>query len=48
MILLGESNWWFPKWLDRVLPRVSVDPDLPDEDGTPGTPPAPAPEPVSV
>jgi RND superfamily putative drug exporter len=48
MILLGESNWWFPKWLDRILPRVTVDPDLPEEDGTTGTPPAPAPEPVSV
>jgi putative drug exporter of the RND superfamily len=27
MMLLGESNWWFPKWLDRVLPRLSVDAD---------------------
>ena len=22
MKLLGESNWWIPKWLDRVLPKV--------------------------
>lgn len=22
MKLLGERNWWIPKWLDRVLPRV--------------------------
>jgi RND superfamily putative drug exporter len=28
MFLLGKSNWWFPKWLDRILPRVSVDPEL--------------------
>jgi RND superfamily putative drug exporter len=27
MFLLGRSNWWFPKGLDRVLPRLGVDPD---------------------
>jgi RND superfamily putative drug exporter len=27
MMLLGKSNWWFPKWLDRVVPRVSVEAD---------------------
>jgi RND superfamily putative drug exporter len=26
MHLLGRSNWWFPKWLDRITPHVSVDP----------------------
>ncbi|HJR44612.1 MAG TPA: MMPL family transporter [Actinomycetota bacterium] len=25
MELLGEANWWMPKWLDRVLPRISVE-----------------------
>ena len=25
MVLLGESNWWFPRWLDRVLPRVGLE-----------------------
>ena len=29
MFLFGRANWWFPAWLDRVLPRLSVDPDLP-------------------
>ena len=24
MFLLGRANWWFPGWLDRVLPRLSV------------------------
>ncbi|HEY3844854.1 MAG TPA: MMPL family transporter [Acidimicrobiales bacterium] len=27
MMLFGESNWWFPKWLDRFLPRLAVDAD---------------------
>jgi RND superfamily putative drug exporter len=27
MFLLGRSNWWFPAWLDRILPRLSVDPE---------------------
>jgi putative drug exporter of the RND superfamily len=24
MELLGDWNWWIPKWLDRILPRVHV------------------------
>jgi RND superfamily putative drug exporter len=30
MELLGDANWWFPKWLDRIVPRISVEaaPDL--------------------
>ena len=27
MIMFGKANWWFPKWLDRLLPRLSVDAD---------------------
>jgi RND superfamily putative drug exporter len=23
--LLGDRNWWLPKWLDRFLPRISVE-----------------------
>ena len=30
MLLLGRANWWFPRWLDRALPRISV--DIPEED----------------
>jgi len=49
MLLLGESNWWFPRWLDRILPRVTVDPDLPAGGGPQDSPPAaPDPEPVTV
>jgi len=36
MHLFGSANWWLPKWLDRRLPHLSVDPA--DE-------PAPAAEP---
>ncbi len=49
MLMLGKSNWWFPKWLDRILPHVMVDPDLPGDDEAEGSPPpAPTQEPVSV
>jgi RND superfamily putative drug exporter len=27
MMLLGKTNWWFPKGLDRILPKLSVDAD---------------------
>jgi RND superfamily putative drug exporter len=26
MHLLGGANWWLPRGLDRVLPRISVEP----------------------
>lgn len=25
MTLLGEKAWWFPRWLDRILPNVDVE-----------------------
>ncbi len=37
MQLIGRSNWWFPAWLDRRLPRLSVDPAL-DPDASPARP----------
>lgn len=27
MSMLGRANWWLPGWLDRVLPRVQIEPD---------------------
>ncbi len=27
MQLFGKANWWFPAWLDRILPRLSVEPE---------------------
>ena len=42
MELLGNANWWLPKWLARVLPHINVE-------GTPRpeaqVAPAPEPEP---
>ena len=26
MELLGKANWWIPKWLDRILPTVHIEP----------------------
>jgi RND superfamily putative drug exporter len=30
MELLGDRNWWFPRWLDRIIPRLHVEagPDI--------------------
>jgi RND superfamily putative drug exporter len=25
MELLGDRNWWIPRWLDRVLPHLDVE-----------------------
>jgi len=27
MHLVGHRNWWFPAWLDRLLPRLHVEPE---------------------
>ncbi|MFJ7066253.1 MMPL family transporter [Streptomyces sp. NPDC101115] len=34
MTLLGRTNWWLPKWLDRVLPRGPVGTDDTDAGST--------------
>jgi RND superfamily putative drug exporter len=45
MELLGDRNWWLPRWLDRILPDLDVEghaeplPELPRQ-------PEPADEPV--
>jgi RND superfamily putative drug exporter len=26
MHLFGRANWWYPKWLDKITPRVSIEP----------------------
>jgi RND superfamily putative drug exporter len=34
MELLGDANWWFPSWLDRAVPTLSMEviPDQPDRE----------------
>jgi RND superfamily putative drug exporter len=41
MMMFGKANWWFPGWLDRLLPKLSVDAD----DLSVKTAEQPAPEP---
>ncbi len=31
MELLGDRNWWLPRWLDRILPNIDVEGHLDDE-----------------
>jgi putative drug exporter of the RND superfamily len=41
MLVVGKPNWWLPRWLDRLIPRLNV------EGGAEDTPPADhAPRPV--
>jgi RND superfamily putative drug exporter len=30
MELLGKANWWLPHWLDRILPRVTIEGETPE------------------
>lgn len=25
MELLGDWNWWFPRWLDRLVPHLNIE-----------------------
>ncbi|MFJ2001388.1 MMPL family transporter [Streptomyces chartreusis] len=34
MTLLGRTNWWLPRWLDRMLPRGPVGTDDADAEST--------------
>ena len=44
MLLMGKANWWFPKTLDRILPRIHVEPeDLAEDEPSRGVAPVPAP-----
>jgi RND superfamily putative drug exporter len=40
MKLLGGANWWLPRWLDRLLPKVDVEGAEPEA--------IPEPEPVAT
>ncbi len=43
MTLIGEKTWYIPRWLDKVLPNITIEPP---QDGTePARAPVPTPEP---
>jgi putative drug exporter of the RND superfamily len=46
MKLLGDWNWWLPRWLDRLLPNLDVDggTGLPEPEYEPGHGPPVAPD----
>jgi RND superfamily putative drug exporter len=48
MTLLGRANWWFPRWLDRIVPNFSIEGDewFRARDAAATAPPAPVPEPM--
>jgi putative drug exporter of the RND superfamily len=46
MELLGDRNWWLPRWIDRVLPRLDVGGEAAATG--PPAPTEPKPQPVSV
>ena len=25
MVMMGKRNWYMPSWLDRILPRISIE-----------------------
>jgi len=55
IMLFGDAAWWLPKWLDKILPHISVEGetmpaggDAGEEPEAPEPPPEPAgpPEPA--
>ena len=38
MELLGDKNWWLPRWLDRLLPTIDVEGRIEDEAPPPSDP----------
>jgi RND superfamily putative drug exporter len=47
MFVFDRANWWMPEWLDRILPRLEPEPELPvPATGLPA--PVSAPQPTST
>ncbi len=42
MDLAGRANWWMPRWLDRILPRLGPESTEPPGASDPTTGDAPA------
>jgi RND superfamily putative drug exporter len=47
MTLLGRANWWFPHWLDRIVPNFSIEGDewFRERDAAAAAEPSPQPTP---
>jgi RND superfamily putative drug exporter len=45
MELLGDANWWLPRWLDRILPHVHIEPTTEPADESSDEAPAELPDP---
>ncbi len=41
MELLGEANWYLPRWLDRVLPRIHIESEDAEQPEAPAVSPVP-------
>jgi len=37
MELLGDRNWWLPRWLNRILPKIDVEGHHREHLATPST-----------
>ena len=51
MELLGDRNWWLPRWLDRILPNLDVEghaEPLPEDEGELGPPSDREPQPTGA
>ncbi|MFL5860732.1 MAG: MMPL family transporter [Solirubrobacteraceae bacterium] len=49
MVMMGKSNWYIPRWLERILPHISIEGAefFKSRDRVPGGEPAPEPAPVA-
>jgi RND superfamily putative drug exporter len=42
LALLGERSWAMPGWLDKILPNITIEPQVEGDGGGPTPQPAPA------
>ena len=42
MALVGDANWWLPRWLDRILPHLDLEADPEPDLAVDGAPAVPA------
>jgi RND superfamily putative drug exporter len=50
MVMMGNSNWYIPRWLDRILPHISIEGAefFKSRERVPAVEPEPEPEPEPV